>query len=367
MADLYFIMGSLNMVTVRENRIAVLALTSGGARLASSLEQLITDVQLLLPNRLISKDYSPNTVFFDNWQQAVRDAFNNYRYLIFIMATGIVVRTLAPLVESKKTDPAVLVMDEKGQFVISLLSGHLGGANGLANKVANLVGGTAVITTATDVRGVPALEMLAQELDCAIYPGSKVKTFNRLLVEGERVLLHSQWPLGTQFTAGFNYVTGEVTDTKEEPVVYITNKIINYRSSQRLMLRPCNLVAGVGCRKGVSREQVVSAVKAGLKMGGFSILSLKAIATVDLKMQEPGLIEAAKFFKIPLVEVTREQIASLAGQFTPSDFVKEKIGVGGVCEPAAMTASGMGQIRVPKQKLGPVTVAIAEARLWWWD
>lgn len=358
-------MRGLSMVIVRENRVAILALTSGGARLAGTLGKLLGDVQLFLPSRLHGKSLPPETCYFENWQQAASEAFQRYNQLIFIMAAGIVVRTLAPLMQSKKTDPAVVVLDEKGQFAVSLLSGHLGGANGLARQVADLLGGTAVITTATDVNRVPAVELFARELDCEVYPARGVALFNRLLVEGEEVRLYSQWPLPPYVTTGFTYKE-KIEPAATGAAVYITNKLIGPAPGPRLMLRPRNLVAGVGCRKGVSPRQVVSAVKAAFKQGGLSLLSLRSLATVDLKMQEPGLLEAARFFKVPLVEVTRQQIEDLNGQFTPSAFVKDQIGVGGVCEPAAITASAQGQLRVTKQKLGPVTVAIAEAKLWWW-
>ncbi|SHE49148.1 cobalt-precorrin 5A acetaldehyde-lyase [Desulforamulus putei DSM 12395] len=359
-------MRGLYMDIVRENRVAILALTKGGARLAGTLCKLLGDVQLYIPGRLYSASLPPDTRYFDNWQQAATEAFQRYNRLIFIMAAGIVVRTLAPLVQSKKTDPAVLVLDEKGRFAVSLLAGHLGGANQLAQRVAGLLRGTAVITTATDVNGVPAVELLARELDCEIYPAKGIKLFNRLLAEGERVTLCSRWRLKPEYRVGFTYIEGEKAGVTG-PVVYITNQLVQPTQGPRMMLRPRNLVAGVGCRKGVSRQQVVSAVKAACKLGGFSLLSLKSLATVDLKMREPGLLEAARYFNVPLVEVTRQQIERLAGQFTPSDFVKDRIGVGGVCEPAAITASAMGRLKVAKQKLGPVTVAIAEAKLWWWD
>ncbi|GAB6158360.1 cobalamin biosynthesis protein [Desulfotomaculum varum] len=359
-------MRGLPMVTERENKVAILALTRGGAQLAATLGKLLEQAQLYLPRRLYSGCLPPDTRYFDHWQQAAAEVFARHSRLIFIMASGIVVRTLAPLLQSKHTDPAVVVLDEQGRFAVSLLSGHLGGANRLAQTVAGLLGGTAVITTATDVQGVPALEMLAQELACEIYPARRIKLFNRLLAEGEQVTLCSRWPLPPRFRHGFTYLEGCPTDVRG-PVVYLTNKLVPTARDPRLLLRPRNLVVGVGCRKGVSGRQVTEAVKTACRLGGFSILSLQGLATVDLKMQEPGLREAAQYLRVPLLEVTRQQIEALQGQYTPSEFVKERIGVGGVCEPAALIAGGTGRLQLAKQKLGPVTVAIAEAKLWWWD
>lgn len=353
------------MAIAVESSTAILALTAGGAQLAHRLAVLLGNVQLYLPRRLERETVNSCTCYFDSWQQTVAEAFQLHRRLIFIMASGIVVRTLAPLLASKKSDPAVLVLDEQGRFVISLLSGHLGGANLLAEQVAQLLGATAVITTATDVKGVPALDMLAQKLSCDIYPAKIVKVFNRLLVEGEKVNILSQWPLQESLRRGFNNLTKEEF-AGEQPTVYITNRQLPGKQGLRAVLRPRNLVVGMGCRKGVSREQVISAVKGAFRMSGLSLLSLRAIATVDLKMQEPGLQQAASYFRVPLMEVTREEIKSLDGCFTPSEFVQKQIGVGGVCEPTALISSGRGKLILPKQKMGPVTVAIAEAKLWWW-
>lgn len=355
------------MAIEKGNRIAILALTRGGVRLAVTLGRQLGNAQLIVPKRLEREEHTQEAIFFDDWHSAARDAFREFSQLVFIMATGIVVRTIAPVLKSKLTDPAVVVVDENGSFAISLLSGHLGGANRLAKKVAELLKGTPVITTATDVNGVPALDNLAADLDCQVFPQAMLKVFNRLLVEGESIYLYSQWPLKVELGRGLAYIPGSLALVERGPGVYITNKVIHHSPGKRLMLRPCNLVAGVGCRKGVSKEQVVSAIKSTFRRGGFSLLSLKCLATVDIKMQEKGLLQAAEYFKVPLLEVNREQIENLTGQYNPSEFVKETIGVGGVCEPAAMTVSGMGLIKVPKQKLGPVTVALAEAKLWWWD
>lgn len=357
-----------------ENKTAVLALTRQGVNQAHRLYDLLENVQLMVPKRLEQKYLPGDTVYFESLQQLVQGIFPQYRQLIFVMATGIVVRTIAPLLNSKKTDPAVVVLDELGHFAISLISGHLGGANKLTLKVAMLLGSTPVITTATDIHGVTALDTLAKELGCQIYPSAGVKVFNRMLVEGEEIDLYSEWPLPREMYSNFNYFTGE--NFPRGPFrVYITNKRIKRltgttkvgTAAQHLILRPKNLVVGVGCRKNVTGQQVVEAIKSCFRIGGYSIHSLKAIATVDIKMTEAGIVYAAKYFNVPLVEVSKKQIISLDGSFIHSDFVKEKIGVGGVCEPAAMTVSGMGPLRISKQKIGPVTVALAEARLWWWE
>ncbi|AQS60075.1 cobalt-precorrin 5A hydrolase [Desulforamulus ferrireducens] len=353
------------MNSVRHDSIAVLALTAGGAQLARNLARELDKVHLYLPMRLQHPANIKDITYFTDWRQTARDVFQHHRQIVFIMACGIVVRTLAPWLTDKGKDPAVVVMDERGQYAISLLSGHVGGANELAQQVARVTGGTPVITTATDVNGAPAVDLLAQQLSCTVYPASRVKLFNRWLAEGERVKLYSRWPLPADLQQGFAYLDTLDQVPGSGPIIYLTNQLVPATGQPRLLLRPRNLVVGIGCRQGVTLGQVITAVKTACKLGGFSLLSLACLATVDLKLQEPALQQAAAYFKVPLVAVAREEIAKLEGQFTPSDFVRQKIGVGGVCEPAAMLASNGGQIMVTKQKLGPVTVAIAEARLWW--
>lgn len=353
------------MNIVKDDKIAVLALTAGGARLAEVLAKGLGDIRIYLPKRLQDQHFPVNATYFTDWRQVASEAFKCHRRLVFIMACGIVVRTLAPWLGNKSSDPAVVVLDEKGKFAISLLSGHVGGANQLASQVAQISGGTPVITTATDVNQAPAVDLLARDVNCTPYPASRVKLFNRWLAEGEKVNLYSRWPLPEDLQRGFCYIEKESQFTKESPMVYLTNQLVPPTEHLRLMLRPRNLVVGLGCRKGVTLQQVLTAVKTAFRLGNYSLLSLARLATVDLKLQEPALQQAAAYFKVPLVAVAREEIAKLDGQFTPSDFVQQKIGVGGVCEPAAMIASGGGQIGVPKQKLGPVTVAIAEVKLWW--
>lgn len=344
---------------------AIVALTAGGAMLADKIA-LHLQAELYLPTRLKEVIHlSTPTYYFDDFSQCVKQLFSSRNQLIFIMATGIVVRKIADLLVDKQVDPAVVVMDERANFAISLLSGHHGGANKLARQLSLISGARPVITTATDVCGKGAVDLLAQSLQCNVYPAQEIKTFNRLLVEDQPVNLYSQWPL----PVGLNlegFLLQSWTDNVDltPPAVVITNRLVP-QTTNIIKLRPQNLVVGIGCRRGVTMDEVISAIKSVLTNYELSFYSVKQIATVDLKDNEQGLLAAAAKLKVPIEFVAKKQILGLAGQYQHSDKVQEKIGVGAVCEPAAMIVSRQGKLIVKKQIIGRVTVAVAEQALWW--
>lgn len=349
------------------NSVAVFALTSGGAALARILTKKL-GAHLYLPARLkvaggLEEDLPENTFFFVNFRETLGKFFGAYRGFIFIMATGIVVRTIAPLLRSKYTDPAVVVMDEAGRFAISLVSGHVGGANRLARQLAALTGGIPVITTATDVRGKPAVDILAKQLNCVPVPPARVKEINRALAEGEPVWLTSQWPVPEELSRGFE-AAGPYPSRGWEVIITRDPAVVKEKS---LHLLPRNLIAGVGCRRGVSREMIISALDNVLAEIPGGIKRLKALATADIKKDEAAIFQAARHYGLPVQVISRDEIKELEGTYEESEFVKKTVGVGGVCEPAAIIASGRGKIVIPKRKMGPVTVAVAEEKLWWWD
>ncbi len=355
------------------NKLAIFAVTKKGSLLAVKLADLIGEkVVAYIPKRLETLKLNCKKAklhYFDNWQEAFQNAFKEYPGLICIMATGIVVRTMAPLLVSKREDPAVVVVDEKGAYAISLLSGHVGGANKLAIDVALRLGGRPVITTATDVNKKPAIDMLALHIEAEIEPLEHVKLFNRLLVEDEDVLMLSPLPITDAIKDGFVWENWP-RDFKEidKPTVIISpyKHEINMLDSH-VQLLPKNLVVGIGCRKGVSLKDVETAYESVLEKFKIDHRCVKKLATIDFKGEEQALKLLSKKLTIPLVTVTKVQIDALEGTYEPSQWVEQKIGVGGVCEPAARIAANMGITIVPKQKVGPVTISVAVERSWWLD
>lgn len=356
---------------VKEDKgLVVFSLTEAGARLGLKLIESLGEGQICLPRRLDAiPEMSQKAQYFEHWDEAFRKAFLNYSKLICIMATGIVVRSLAPLIKSKLQDPAIVVLDEKGRFAISLLSGHWGGANRLARRVANCLGGEAVITTATDVQGQPAIDQLAGDMDGKIEPLSKLKLFNRLLAEKQRIYLYSPWPVRADIASTFTWQ--EWTDNEAEylePALIISHHQTTPSEKRDIIqIRPRNLYLGIGCRKGVSLGQVKEALARVYDFFKLDHDCLAGLATIVLKQDEPALKQLAIEMKLELYCFTQIEIESLEGCYQSSDWVKQTLGVGGVCEPAAILASRMGITLVPKQKVGPVTISVAMEKSWWWD
>nr|WP_245751109.1 cobalamin biosynthesis protein [Desulfomicrobium apsheronum] len=297
---------------------------------------------------------------FERIADQVRVNFPLYHAHVFVAATGIVVRSIAPLLQSKTTDPAVVVCDQNGEHVVSLLSGHLGGANDLARRIAAHVAGRPVITTATDTAGKPAIDTLAQARDCAIADPSRLAGLNSLLAEGGRVTVHD--PENRLGLSG-NEDLKDSFELVEEAQAQVLVSWKNAKASG-LVLHPRCLCAGIGCRRGVSREEILGALNHVMTLHGLALDSLAALASVELKADEEGLLEAAQELGLPL-EFFEASILDETEVPNPSERVREKIGVGSVCEAAAIQAalksSPAARLIVPKTISGNVTVAICLA------
>lgn len=257
---------------------------------------------------------------------------------IFIGAVGIAVRTVAPLIFSKAKDPAVVVLDEKGHFSIPILSGHLGGANMLAEKLAEMIGARAVITTATDLNDLFAVDVWSKESGCALKETDRIKEVSGSLLRGEKVGFSSDFPFSGDLPKGLTLEKVDVgicislNDTKEPfPVT--------------LHLVPRIVILGSGCRKGTDKEKFSSFVRKTLKKAGISILALKELVSIDLKKNEPCIQAFCRENDLALRTFTAEQLRSAKGDFTASAFVKKTVGVDNVCERSAVKAGGKLFIR----------------------
>lgn len=257
-----------------------------------------------------------------------REAFDTADALLFIGACGIAVRAVAPLVRSKTSDPAVLVMDEAGRHVISLLSGHIGGANALALTIAARTGAQPVITTATDVRGVPGIDNWAVSQGLAIENPEAIKDISAAALAGR--------PVGVA-----------VTDRTIAPPFPVT-----------LFLRPRTLVLGAGCRRGIDGEEFEQAALDFLARCGVSLLSVRALATIDVKKDEGAFLRFCERYRLPLVTFSAQALRAVPGVFTHSDFVQHTVGVDCVCERAAVLASG-GHLLMGKTAQSGMTFALA--------
>jgi cobalt-precorrin 5A hydrolase len=339
--------------TATADRIAVWAVTPGGAALAARLAAALPGAEVLAPERLAPQ--VPAAVPFACLKTALGERFRAYRGHVCVMATGIVVRLLAGLLVHKAEDPAVVVVDERGAFAISLVSGHLGGANALARQVAALLGAQPVITTATDVNGVPAIDLVALELGLAVENPAAIKRVNMALLAGEPIAVHD--PAG--ILAG--RVPGAVPDGADaaRARVWVDDRTLAPPAGA-LVLRPRTLVAGIGCNRNTGIEELRVLLLGTLQAAGLERASLARLASIDLKADEPGLIDLADELGLAVDYFSRAEIRRVEADVpTPSDRVHHHIGVKSVCEAAAILASRGGTLIVPKHSNRNATVAVA--------
>lgn len=272
---------------------------------------------------------------------------------IFIMATGIVVRTIAPYMKDKKTDPAVIVMDESGHYVISLLSGHIGGANQKAVDIAGFLGGEAVITTASDINNLPSIDLWAEA------HGLVIENWDMLPKAGTKLLNKGNISVFTEAEVDLPEAFICTEDAGTADMVISDAAIPEDRKRQALYLRPKDLVLGIGCNSGTSAQEIESAVRKTLADQNLSFLALHSIATIDIKKNEPGLVSFAEKCGLDIRIFNADMLNTVKG-VAHSRAAKKATGAQAVAEPSALLAAGSGQLLVPKQKIGNVTVALAK-------
>jgi len=304
----------------------------------------------------------PHFHVFGRLRDIVPSLWKEYSVLIFVMATGIVVRQIASLIECKDRDPAVLVLDEDGKFIIPLLSGHLGGANTWAKYLANQIGAQAVITTATDVRGLVAPDEYARGYGWKVEPLHHLPTVNRLLLEQGCLNIWSGYSLRSEeaFVNDKHYQF--LPDEEKDKAHVIVSAFPEQTMREDLIyLVPPILSIGVGCRREISTEAVLQGITSAVEQVGASLKAISGIYSIDLKSDEVGLIEAAKALRVPFQTFTADEIQAVneKEQLSRSKFVNEKIGVDGVCEAASLLGTQNGQLILPKLKWHGVTVAIS--------
>lgn len=283
--------------------------------------------------------------------------FKQMDALVFIMASGIAVRMIAPYLKGKASDPAVLVMDDHGKWVIPLLSGHIGGANELAVRIAESLGAQAVVTTATDGEGLTAVDMLAIRQGCVITSLEAAKQATAALLEGEQIGVYSWKPVTRPLPEGYYAVPSRPLEDEGWQVL-ITPYVIEPKDKEVWLVPRC-ITLGMGCRKDASFDAIVKLVEEELAEVGLDRRAVCRIASIDLKAEEPGLNRLAENLKVPLVTYPAEALAGAAPGCAQSDFVKRVTGVGAVAEPAGAVASG-GRCLLPKRASNGVTLSIWE-------
>ncbi len=277
------------------------------------------------------------------------EAFSWADTLIFIGSAGIAVREISPFVKDKRTDPAVLCIDERGGFAIPLLSGHIGGANALALRLAAALGATPVVTTATDINGKFSVDAWAARQGLFIADMQTAKSVSAAILEGP-VPLVSDFPIATRLPSGV--IAGEIGELgiciscqKKQPF------------ARTLLLVPPLICLGIGCRRGISAEAVAAAVDAVLKERQIHPKAVRQVASINLKAEEEGLLAFCKKRGLPLAFYSADALRALPGSFTASERVFRVTGVDNVCERAAMMQANT--LLIEKTVFNGVTVAAA--------
>ena len=328
--------------------VKIVSFTGRGAETASRIAALLPEAHVERYARTVDPSLS-DTQLSRFAQQAMVDC----DLIVFVGAAGIAVRAVAPYLAGKAFDPAVLVVDEAGKFVISLLSGHLGGANALTERVAAGLGATPVITTATDSRGVFAVDTWAKAHGCAVLDPENIKFISGALLRGETVGLRSDFPVEGALPAHFD------TRFAAESGVFIGFDRVQTPFVHTLHLVPRIVHLGVGCRRGATAEQIAQTVRAALEHAGVPETAVCTVSSIDVKVDEPGLLAFCAREKIPFSTFPAAELERAPGAFTPSEFVRETVGVDNVCERAAVLSAAGGRILCHKTAENGVTAALA--------
>jgi precorrin-4 C11-methyltransferase len=387
-----FLYGAAQQELVRGSSIAIVALTRGGSETGSRLHRLLPGSVLCLPERFLATAQPGDgqvLPYTTSVRQALQEAFGTHNALIAIMSTGIVVRDLAPLLRSKHADPAVVVVDERGQHAISLLAGHKGGGNELARRVAALLGATPVITTASDLNELPALDLIGQPGGWRLAEAGAMTLVSATLVNGEALGAvqdagdETWWPdplpanLSRYPSLEALAVAAQQTGlscglliTHRAPAHGVTSAVPNL-----VVYHPPCLVLGIGCNRGTPGSEILDAVDATLATAGLAPESVYLVATVENKAGELGLLEACRERGWSLHAFSRSELAAAGDPPNPSPYAQAALGVPGVAEPAALlaacgppgTAIDLTDLLVEKQKFPNVTVAVARAPVENWQ
>ena len=339
-------------------QIHIIAFTQEGMRLAlmlrTQLEAILFDVTVSSAAR---SGCGIPAVSLGGW---VQEHFMSGNALVYIGAAGIAVRSIAPFVKDKRSDPAVLVLDEKGRFVVPLLSGHIGGANELARQLARMTGGLAVLTTASDVNGLFAVDVCARKNHCAISSMEKAKRFAAALLKHRRGFVLLPEDFADCISVGSVPPELSIVSADDEAAGTAGDALFCISpaaESGLLQLVPSCLLVGVGCKRNTPAASLRNFVAAVLEEQGLHPAAIAAITSIDVKTDEPAVKELASFYHVPPLFFSAETLRAVPGSFLPSEFVRQTVGVDNVCERSAV-AAGASRLLVRKIARDGMTAAV---------
>ncbi|PID58847.1 cobalt-precorrin 5A hydrolase [candidate division KSB3 bacterium] len=319
-------------------KIACFTFTRQGSLLAEKLAEDLGD-----PVELFTKEH---------YKAQLPRVFEEFQGIIFISSTGIAVRLSAAFLQDKTCDPAIVVVDDLGRYAISLLSGHLGGANRLAEKIAGVLACQPIVTTASDGRGIEAIDLFAQRHGFIMESMQDVKVLTGMMVDGKALKLLSE----VQTSFNYPHCVDKMEDA--EGCIYISSQTAFPCELPHCVLRPKNLAVGIGCRKGKSVNEILKALEQVFARHYLSLKSIRLMATIDVKKDEAGILAACEMLGAELRIFRADEIQQVQEQFAGSEFVESQVGVKAVSEPCAFLAGG--DILVGKTAIDGITIAVAK-------
>ena len=330
-------------------KIAVISITESGRRLSQKIK-INLDKEHEITRYAFEKYTDDGAISFGKLNQIVENIFNQNDALVFLSACGIAVRVIAPCIKSKLSDPAVIVIDEQGNFVISLLSGHIGEANYLTKLIAKVIGAMPVITTATDSGGKFSPDMFAVENGLHICEIDLAKEIAARIVDGKKIGFYNECEWITEPV--------EIIDDKCYIIgICISDDITQNPFDKTLHLVPRNIVIGIGCKREIEEKALEDFIFEELAKNNISIYKVQSIATIDLKRNEKAILAFSQKYKIPVKFYTANELMKVNGSFSGSEFVKNVTGADNICERSAVFDGGT--LIVKKQIKNGMTFAAA--------
>jgi len=331
------------------DKIAIWSITPKGKILGVRLKNAVQNSVLFISNAAEEGVAPEKNIFgFDTLGLEIKKQFHHFSGHVFIFSTGIAVRLIAPLLKSKLVDPAVVVVDDNGIHAISLISGHIGGANALTQKIADILHARPVITTATDINSLPAIDVIAKEKKLYIETPRNIKHINMAFLTGKPIRIYDPMGLIEKELRGIFFVKGSA-DGQSLEKIYCSHEI-GPVSRETMILRPPVLSVGIGCNRGTGVEDIYDFLACVFKEGNLSMHSIKRLATIDLKENETGLLSLAEKMNLPMEFHTREKLNSVVSIETPSPMVEKHVGVKSVSEASAILSAGHGRLIITKKK-----------------
>lgn len=369
---------------VAPTQTAIVAVSRPGAALARRLASSITEATLYLERRTGGDSSASNEghrYYELPLRPVIQDLFSRHGALVVFLPVGAAVRLLAPVLGSKRQDPAVVCVDDAGRYAVSVLSGHVGGADALAHRVADAIGAQAIVTSASDTLAVTPIDLVGRNVGWRVEATPTAMTrAAAAVVNGDLVALWidpatgASWPDDTTLSKNIRPVTylSDVQDRRYAAALIVSDRLFALETGRPLVTyRPPTLVAGMGCRRGVSEDHLRELLLHTLEEHGLAAKSLAKIGTADIKADEDGIIALAESLSLPIETYDGAQLNSVvtdrantrisgSGLHQPTaSAARDLLGVFGVAEPAAMLASGADGVIVPRTKSDRATIAIA--------